>query len=159
MSHSSHVTFLTTKTCSLFLYLFYRIKTNGSLPRERRLQSPPSRHLLNSSEDELSGIFTFDQPQIQEQDAQSVAVSPPVVVLAPMESTLANSKSPYENVAAVLTTSSTPGSPRTRIRTTLPVVENGTTSSSSSSSSSAYQLITSGVAAEVHWTLNSIAKL
>jgi hypothetical protein len=82
-----------------------------------------------------------------------------------------NSKSPYENVAAAMhqpvppVSPVAPGSPRTRIRTTLqtPTVNfketNGTTSSTSSSSSSSsyptYQLITSGVAAEVITSLNN----
>ena len=68
------------------------IKTNGSLPRERRLQSPSIVRNLNSSEDELSGIFTFEP-------------SSPAIEAS-------NSKSPYENVCV-------PQSPRTRIRTTL----------------------------------------
>ena len=210
--HSSHVTFFgvgrNTKTMSDSSFISYsflpllktclifpssnRIKTNGSLPRERRLQSPqpangsstPSRHLLNSSEDELSGIFTFDSSSSHlhhnQQQQQPAPVSPGVAMESVLLSTTSsvsaavNSKSPYENVAAAMhqqppVSPVAPGSPRTRIRTTLqtPAVNfketNGTTSSTSSSASSSsssyptYQLITSGVAAEV--LDNSIIKM
>ncbi|XP_059491126.1 pleckstrin homology-like domain family B member 1 isoform X2 [Neocloeon triangulifer] len=83
-----------------------RIKTNGSLPRDKRLPSPrmsdspakgavsPGKN-LTASEDELSQIFTFD---------------------APRPGTSPQQRSPYENVY--------PQSPRTRIRTTTKEVDN-----------------------------------
>ncbi|XP_065347891.1 pleckstrin homology-like domain family B member 1 isoform X3 [Cloeon dipterum] len=83
-----------------------RIKTNGSLPRDKRLPSPrmndspakgavsPGKN-LTASEDELSQIFTFD---------------------APRPGTSPQQRSPYENVY--------PQSPRTRIRTTTKEMEN-----------------------------------
>lgn len=141
-----------------------RIKTNGSLPRneaKRAVQSPNGtaanvgRH-LNSSEDELTGIFTFEtsalttekaptpSPPDQRQDVAAAAAT----AAAPPAKT--NCKSPYENVTA-------PHSPRTRIRTQL--VKNGRDEADRSPAVTAavvaglpaehtYQLITSGVAAE-----------
>lgn len=123
-----------------------RIKTNGSLPRnegKRSVQSPNGR-VLNSSEDELAGIFTF------EADKTSASPSPErqSINQESTTSTANNSKSPYENVCA-------PQSPRTRIRTQL--VKNGEADRSPVAAAVAaglpaehtYQLITSGVAAEV----------
>ncbi|XP_046649449.1 pleckstrin homology-like domain family B member 1 isoform X1 [Daphnia pulicaria] len=122
-----------------------RIKTNGSLPRNetrRSVQSPngttSAGRNLNTSEDELSGIFTFDptpnsvpaSPSLSNHQQQTVAADLAV-----------SCKSPYENVCM-------PQSPRTRIRTT--VGKNKEDSPESlSTNQHTYQLITSGVAAEV----------
>lgn len=140
--------------CVFFLFLtipvLSRIKTNGSLPRNetrRSVQSPVGAvavgRNLNSSEDELSGIFTFDPTPNSLPPSPSVSSSnhhqTSMVETAP-----ASCKSPYENVCM-------PQSPRTRIRTTLGKnkEESPDSSSSLSSAQHTYQLITSGVAAEV----------
>lgn len=131
--------------CFSFLFCFSRIKTNGSLPRNetrRSVQSPngttSAGRNLNTSEDELSGIFTFDptpnsvpaSPSLSNHQQQTVAADLAV-----------SCKSPYENVCM-------PQSPRTRIRTT--VGKNKEDSPESlSTNQHTYQLITSGVAAEV----------
>lgn len=140
----------------MFFFSRYRIKTNGSLPRnegKRSLQSPNGaaqvgRH-LNSSEDELTGIFTFETPTGSVAGKTSASPSPERQVIN-QEPAPNNCKSPYENVCA-------PHSPRTRIRTQL--VRNTRDEPDTSPVAAVvaaglpaehtYQLITSGVAAEV----------
>lgn len=119
-----------------------RIKTNGSLPRnetKRSVQSPNGTTVagrnLNTSEDELSGIFTFDPTP------NSMPASPSLSNQQTAVESVISCKSPYENVCV-------PQSPRTRIRTTLGKNKEESPESISSSQHT-YQLITSGVAAEV----------
>lgn len=112
-----------------------RIKTNGSLPRDKRLPSPSGRlqapaspleapatspvaprggssRSLTASEDELSQIFTFEtSPTLM----AAVTGAPP----RKEPSTSPQPRSPYENVGTSTSPSflTYPQSPRTRIRT------------------------------------------
>jgi len=135
----------------LFVPVFSRIKTNGSLPRNetrRSVQSPngttSAGRNLNTSEDELSGIFTFDPTPNSVPASPSLSNHQQTVVT----DLVVSCKSPYENVCM-------PQSPRTRIRTT--VGKNKEDSPESlSTNQHTYQLITSGVAAEVFPVCSSL---
>ena len=112
------------------------------------MQSPGSGSgRLNSSEDELSGIFTFDShpassggntsgrsPSRQEMDHPPNNPAPG-----------SSAKSPYENVCSLPPPVPPHHSPRTRIRTAPPAHKPADTPKQQHT----YQLITSGVAAEV----------
>ncbi len=134
----------------LFVPVLFRIKTNGSLPRNetrRSVQSPngtaAAGRNLNTSEDELSGIFTFDPTP------NSVPASPSLSNHQTVTADTAIScKSPYENVCM-------PQSPRTRIRTTFGKNKEDSPESLSTNQHT-YQLITSGVAAEVFSVCSSL---
>lgn len=146
-----------------FVFSSARIKTNGSLPRnetKRSVQSPSVGRHLNSSEDELTGIFTFETSALTtEKTPTPSAAAATATADQDQRQSLGdaaknNCKSPYENVTA-------PHSPRTRIRTQL--VKNGRDEADKSPAAAVvaaaaaaglpvehtYQLITSGVAAEV----------
>lgn len=124
-----------------------RIKTNGSLSRDgKRLPSPsrslppPSPATLNTSEAELSGIFSFTLPQIP---GSPGGTFPRVAGFS------TTTRSPYENMngsspstsvqvsqnstptSSTYLTHPSPASPRTRIKTT---VGRGSVSSRDSSS-------------------------
>ncbi|PNF31831.1 hypothetical protein B7P43_G09261, partial [Cryptotermes secundus] len=115
-----------------------RIKTNGSLPRDKRLVSPSAS--TGASEDEVGEIFTFETSSTSVIGSFSLncftmpANSPPssashlgsnevtvhdTLTTSPLPPSMI--RSPYENV--VITTPGTivhPQSPRTRIRTIAP---------------------------------------
>lgn len=128
--------------------------------------------ILNSSEDELSGIFTFD-PQSSAHNSPAASNAMKMPTTSPQTPSSAgqaangepasNCKSPYENVCA-LPPPVPPHSPRTRIRTTLASKTNGglrpeesdgppPPPAPSNGHHHTYQLITSGVAAEVMMTI------
>ncbi|GLH11931.1 uncharacterized protein GBIM_16634, partial [Gryllus bimaculatus] len=95
-----------------------RIKTNGSLPRDKRLASPGGG--VSASEDELAEIFTFDLAASAGYSSSPVASPPagPGAAAAQKQS----GRSPYENVAVggAGPQLQQPQSPRTRIRTIVP---------------------------------------
>ncbi|XP_066993440.2 pleckstrin homology-like domain family B member 1 isoform X2 [Anabrus simplex] len=107
-----------------------RIKTNGSLPRDKRLPSPSSTSgCMSASEDELAEIFTFDLSSAACLSPSVNSPTPTVITDPPRvgpQISAANSnnspagviRSPYENVVIGSPGSITyPQSPRTRIKT------------------------------------------
>ncbi|XP_076060048.1 uncharacterized protein LOC143036506 isoform X4 [Oratosquilla oratoria] len=113
-----------------------RIKTNGSLPRDKRLPSPTllqatgGARRFSTSEDELTGIFNFDVtsevksmnqsnslPRSATLPSKSVYSSPPGALVHSHSPSPSSPKSPYENVSSSHVTYQMPQSPRTRIKT------------------------------------------